>query len=342
MSATVRVRSLVWSAAGVVVSLVAAVIVVQAWRVDAAPGDHDATLVPVTPCRLVDTRKPGADPLGPGETRTIAAHGTHGPVAGSQCTIPSDAVGLSMNVTALDATAWTYWTIWPDGVPQPDASSLNPVPGQPPTPNAVTTPLSSAGRFKVYNYAGTVGMLIDVNGYYTKSSLQELASRVAALEAAQAAGVDPAVLARIAANEANIGANASNVAALDVAQPFTVASEPVSWVTAASTYSEIRSVIVRAPVAGDVAVVASGTMQESTAGQFVECGLMDGVADPPTGVQLRWQSPTGADYAHLSASRVFGIAAGAVATYSLVCRNLHGEQSLINSPQVTAIFTPAP
>ena len=102
---TFRVRSLVWFATGVVVTLLATLVVLQAWRVDAAPGDLDSTLVPITPCRLVDTRQPGEPALGAGETRTITAHGTNGPIAGSQCTIPDDAVGLSMNVTAVDATA---------------------------------------------------------------------------------------------------------------------------------------------------------------------------------------------------------------------------------------------
>ncbi len=183
-----RVRSLVWFVTGALVASATAVMLVHAWRVDAAPGDTDATLVPITPCRLVDTRQPGQAALGSGETRTIDAHGTNGPIPGSRCTIPTDAVALSMNVTALAATAETFWTIWPNGAAQPEASSLNPAPGQPPTPNAVTTPISTSGRFDVFNFAGTAGMLIDVNGYYTRNSLQELNNRLTAVEAAQPSG----------------------------------------------------------------------------------------------------------------------------------------------------------
>ena len=69
---------------------------------------------------------------------------------------------------------------------------------------------------------------------------------------------------------------------------------------------------------------------------------MDSVTSPPEGVRVLWQSPTRGNVSHLSASRVFPIAARETATYTLVCENLDGETSLIESPQVTAIFTPAP
>jgi hypothetical protein len=69
---------------------------------------------------------------------------------------------------------------------------------------------------------------------------------------------------------------------------------------------------------------------------------MDSVTNPTEDVKVLWQSPTGGDLSHLSASRVFDIAADETATYSLVCDNVWGESSTIFSPQVTAIFTPAP
>jgi hypothetical protein len=180
-----RYRTLVAFLAGITLVIVAG-FAFQSWRADAAPGDSDATLVPITPCRLVDTR-PAPDRIGPngafgiGDTRTIAAHGTNG-----QCTIPTDAVALSLNVTAVGATAPTFLTIWPGG-PLPKASSLNPFPGQPPTPNAVTVDLSAGGTFNIYNLAGTVDVIVDVNGYYIRSTLKEIQQRLLALEAANAA-----------------------------------------------------------------------------------------------------------------------------------------------------------
>ncbi|MDJ0767587.1 MAG: hypothetical protein QNJ12_02295 [Ilumatobacter sp.] len=174
---TIRVRSLLWFATGVVLAVVATAVVMNTWRVEAAPGDDDTTFVPMQPCRLIDTRTPQDDIWGPNVTQSLPAHGTNG-----RCTIPFDATGLSMNVTAFEATEPTHLTIWPDDETRPEVSSLNPVPGQPPTPNAVTTELSPGGRFKVFNLAGHVHVIIDVNGYYTASSLQELSTRVEQIE----------------------------------------------------------------------------------------------------------------------------------------------------------------
>ena len=127
---------------------------------------------------MIDTRS-GDDRVGPHGTfsaddaETIQARGTNG-----RCTIPADAIGLGLNVTALDATQPTFLTIWPEGT-RPLASSLNPSPGEPPTPNAVTTPLSTTGTFAIYNRQGSVNVIVDVIGYH-----------IAALEGAQSAILD--------------------------------------------------------------------------------------------------------------------------------------------------------
>ncbi len=128
------------------------------------------TFVPISPCRLADTRANPADaglggrdtPLTAGETFTLDANGNLG-----QCTaIPQTATGISMNATSVNPTAPTFITIWPADATRPLASSLNALPGEPPTPNGVATELSPTGEFSVYNLAGTVDIVIDINGYY--------------------------------------------------------------------------------------------------------------------------------------------------------------------------------
>ena len=165
MELGIRQRPAAWFVAGVVATLVVAIVAMQAWRVGAAPGDEETNLVPVTPCRLADTR-PGDERVGTAgtlsvqDTTTFQATGDNG-----ECTdIPAEAVGVSLNVTALRATERTFITIWPSG-DRPTASSLNPDVGQPPVPNAVTTKLSDSGSFEVYNDAGSVDLIIDINGY---------------------------------------------------------------------------------------------------------------------------------------------------------------------------------
>ncbi len=130
--------------------------------------------VPITPCRIIDTRPefqvgPKSSPLGPAETHTVTARGSYG-----ECMIPTEATALSMNVTAVGATLPTFLTIWATGETMPNASSLNPHPGEPPVPNAVTTDLSAGGKFHVYNLQGTVHVLADVVGYYAHHGHDDL------------------------------------------------------------------------------------------------------------------------------------------------------------------------
>lgn len=124
--------------------------------------------VPITPCRIMDTRPgdtntgPRATPIGAEETHTIDVRGTNG-----KCTIPADAVGVSLNVTALNGTSGSFLTVFPaDAAARPGASSLNWQAGQAPTPNGVVADLATDGRLSFYNFAGTVDVIADVVGYY--------------------------------------------------------------------------------------------------------------------------------------------------------------------------------
>jgi hypothetical protein len=135
--------------------------------VNAAVTSGERTVfVPITPCRLFDTRPefqvgPKSSPLGANEVHSVPGVGTVG-----NCTLPSDAVALALNVTAIDATLPTFLAVWPAGQERPVASSLNPAPGQPPTPNAVTTNLGANDEFSIYNLQGTVNVFADAVGYY--------------------------------------------------------------------------------------------------------------------------------------------------------------------------------
>lgn len=125
-------------------------------------------LISIEPCRLADTRPPPNE-VGPIGTKIGAAETLviDTQQAGTACSgaIPGDALALSLNVTALGATSTSFLTIWGDGE-RPTAASLNPAPSQPPVPNAVVTELSPDQEFRVYNDAGQVNIVVDVNGYY--------------------------------------------------------------------------------------------------------------------------------------------------------------------------------
>jgi hypothetical protein len=274
---TLRYRTLVAFFAGVTLTIATA-FAFGAWQADAAPGDTDTTFVPITPCRLADTR-PEPNRVGTegtfaaNATKTFPAHDTHG-----ECTIPTEAVGLSLNVTAIGASLPTFLTIWPDGN-RPNASSLNPFPGEPPTPNAVTTPLSATGAFKVYNLQGTVNVILDVNGYYTKTTLQDLAAQVVELEKAMSV---------TSSNHADdMGPLQFNPGVL-VSTPLTAPGNGKVTVTAgAHLYN----------MAGEVDSVICSISAEA---QYdVKYGIYPGGS--------------------FSSVRVFDVKAGEAATYSLVC-----------------------
>ncbi len=332
----IRIRTVIWTVTVAVLSIAATLIVTAAWSADAAPGDTDATYVPTAGCRAFDLRPapnqvgPRSTPLGAGEVYTQQITGDVGECTGPLA-IPADAVAVAMNVTAVNPSAQTNLRLFPADLAEvPLLSNLNMSAGQAPFPNKVDVTLSPGGAINIYNFKGNVSVVGDIVGYYTKSSLTEIATRLAALEANDNT------------QDGAIAANTARVAAVDAALPFTSVSDTIGTVTAGSSPTEIRRVTVTAPVAGQVATIATGYMEESVDGQMIECGVESSVTEVSLGNRAIWVSPSVGDLSHLSASRVFDIAAGETATYYLVCSNLSvvGE-SFIRSPRLTAIFTPA-
>ena len=78
--------------------------------------------------------------------------------------MPDSALAVALNVTAVDAQAPGYLTIFPDGGPQPGTSSVNFPPGAP-SPNAVVAKVGTDGRIRVFASAG-VNVIVDVFGWF--------------------------------------------------------------------------------------------------------------------------------------------------------------------------------
>ena len=136
-----------------------------------AAGPTPAAYVAISPCRLLDTRSDPAFHVG--DHATLGADAStlvDGWGAQGQCNLADTSTGLQLNVTAVGASEHTYLTLFPgDGTP-PNASHLNPAPGQPPTPNAVAVQLDDAGRFSIFNKYGTVDVIVDVVGTYAATA----------------------------------------------------------------------------------------------------------------------------------------------------------------------------
>jgi hypothetical protein len=98
--------------------------------------------------------------LSGGETLALQVTGRAG--------VPSDAVAVSMNVTAVSPRDGGFVTVFPCGQLRPEASNLNYVSGSV-VANLVTVRPGVDGKVCIYSYA-TSGLLADVAGYFPAGS----------------------------------------------------------------------------------------------------------------------------------------------------------------------------
>lgn len=82
---------------------------------------------------------------------------------------PAGAEAVVLNVTATNPNMASYLTVWPHGAAQPTASNLNFMAGQT-VPNRVIVPVSNDGKIDIFNAAGTVDVVADLNGSFTGGS----------------------------------------------------------------------------------------------------------------------------------------------------------------------------
>ena len=125
-----------------------------------ADGDYHA----FTPARVLDTRTGlgGSGPVGPDRSIDVNVTGVGG--------VPSSGVGaVVVNVTATNPTAPSYITVWPSGEPRPTASNLN-VRAAQSVPNLVVATVGANGTISLYNFAGTVDLIVDVTGWFAAGS----------------------------------------------------------------------------------------------------------------------------------------------------------------------------
>jgi YVTN family beta-propeller protein len=134
-----------------------------------AGGNANAVqFVPVTPCRLVDTRpsKGGGGPIAGGTSESFPL-----PQLGG-CGIPATASAYSLNVTVVPATPLGYLTIWPTGAAQPVVSTMNSLDGRFKA-NAAIVPAGYQGAVSVYA-SNTTNVILDINGYFTAPGAETL------------------------------------------------------------------------------------------------------------------------------------------------------------------------
>ena len=122
-----------------------------------SPGD----LIGVTPCRVVDTRGPNGPFGGPiitgGTTRVFT-------IPLGACSIPSDAVAYSLNISVVPPGPLGYITVWPDGQSRPLAATLVDSTGLV-LSNGAIIQAGASGAIDVF-VSNTTHVVIDIDGYF--------------------------------------------------------------------------------------------------------------------------------------------------------------------------------
>ncbi len=130
------------------------VVDVQGWvQATTSTAAYGSYLNPMAPFRVLDTRDGTGGPnirLGPGATITVPVDGGFSDV-------------LALNVTVTNASAPSYLVVWASGQPHPSSSNLNFEAGQT-VANRVIVPV--AGSINIYNAAGFVDVIADLNGAF--------------------------------------------------------------------------------------------------------------------------------------------------------------------------------
>jgi hypothetical protein len=122
--------------------------------------------VPMTPCRVVDTRNAagpfGGPSIGGGASRDFN-------VPTGACGVPSTAQAYSLNVAVVPAGPLGYLTLWPTGQTQPYVSTVNSLDGRTKS-NAAIVPAGTGGSISVFASNAT-DVVLDINGYFVPATV---------------------------------------------------------------------------------------------------------------------------------------------------------------------------
>jgi hypothetical protein len=126
------------------------------------PGGN-ARLFTIVPDRVFDSRGPGGAPVGTGQTIDVQIAGT--------ARVPVGSTAAILNVTATDAVAPGFLTVFPSDRAQPPVSSVNFEVGDA-RPNSVIAPIGADGKIKIFASA-QANVIVDVMGWFGAAGQSE-------------------------------------------------------------------------------------------------------------------------------------------------------------------------
>lgn len=139
----------------------------------AAAAPIGSVYVPLTPCRVLDTRS-GGGALVPGTARNVQVAGDSGSFTsqgGTEggCGVPVDATAVEVAVSAVDPAGTGYLRIWPSDVTPPSATFVNYTAGQSTTNTGAVTRAAATPDLTMQSFTSPTDVVVDVQGYYTES-----------------------------------------------------------------------------------------------------------------------------------------------------------------------------
>jgi hypothetical protein len=143
------------------------------------PAKMNDLFVPLTPCRVLDTRLGGGQILG-GTIRNVYVSGTFGfqPQGGTTggCGVPLGATAVAATVLSVNSTATGRITAYPSAAAAPTATTLYFSKGvTTSTGTTLSLTTGAAKQLAIKSYA-TTDVVIDVSGYYIPQIHAALAS----------------------------------------------------------------------------------------------------------------------------------------------------------------------
>jgi hypothetical protein len=182
--------------------------------------------VPVTPCRVADTRLAagpfGAPALAGGISRDFAI--PVGPCGG----IPANVAAYSLNLTVVPQGGLGFLSVWPAGQRQPLVSTLN-SDGRVKA-NAAIVPAGVNGAITVFA-TNPAHLVIDINGYFVPASVP------------LSLAFYPVTPCRVADTRNSTGAFGGPALAANVARNFAVQSSPCGIPATAQAYALNMTVV---------------------------------------------------------------------------------------------------
>lgn len=136
---------------------------------EGAPPPDRPAYTPLDPARLLDTRSGDVaatvDGAFVGVGKSAGGHTIALDVAG-RATIPDDAIGVVLNVTATENEGPGHVTVFPCGEERPVASNLNYAVADDVRANAVFARIGDDGQVCLYTFGAPTHLVVDVAGYF--------------------------------------------------------------------------------------------------------------------------------------------------------------------------------